>query len=178
MIKKIEIEATAMKFLPEPSQQLVRSRIESGDSIPEQLADELKKYQEFLGTDGIDQSVVLSLNLENLLYFLFLKLTPPTSPLKLHAFTENLKNNVFSELVRTLSIEDLPKLHKEDLDKIVHFLSDDAIFKDLQIPFQFIQLKSQKECEVPLSSSLILASPAFVSTLSALFYGRNNVGNS
>jgi hypothetical protein len=174
MIKKIEIEASPLKFLPESSQEVIRERIESGNPFPYELDSNLKKIQEFLGVEGVESTMTLSLNLENLLYFLFLKLDPPTSPLKLHAFTENLKKNVFSELVRTLNLSELPKIPKVDLDKIEHFLSDDAEFRNLQIPFQFIHGKSGQESEVPLPSNLILASPAFVESLSKIFYGENN----
>ena len=172
ILKKIEIFAPAVALLPKVPADIYNKQVE-GIAISEEekylLESETKKLIDGFGVESLTDSVELSITIEDFLYGLFSQLPKPTTPLKIAAHDRWIQK-IAGKLMETYGHEtDLPNIDKEDLNKVRHFIEDDAEFQKQSAGFSFINKKTNETNALNLSALILTSSSGFVMALDKLF---------
>lgn len=125
------------------------------------------------GSDLDTAVVALNLKIEDFLWALFSMLPQPASPLKLAAHRKHL-DKIAEKLNETLESDELPKLPKEELDMIKHYVDDEDAFAEVKVPFNAVPQKEGEDVlpkALPLPAINVLKDIGFVSSLDMVFNG-------
>lgn len=137
------------------------------DDLTEEETSELSKAKEFFGVEDLKEQKKFTLSIEAFLWGLFDKLEVPESPLRAKAH-EKFLQEVASALDASMGTDKLPELSEKALSKVLKFVDDPELFKEVTCSFEFTGKDDTKKV-LPLPALNALSSSAFLEMVDEIF---------
>lgn len=137
------------------------------DDLTEKQTEELQKAKEFFEVEDLKEQMQFSLSIENFLWSLFEKLEIPEAPLRAKSH-EKFIQEVASTLEASMGTDELPKLSDRALSKVLKFVDDPELFKDVTCAFEFTTKAGEKK-NIPLPAVNVLSSSQFLEMVDEIF---------
>lgn len=172
IVKEIKLNARPKQFFIEEAVQALQKR-EAGELLTESEIELIESQSTLVldgfGVESIEDTVELSLKMEDFIFDLFQMLPEPTAPLR-KATHQKYIMSIAQQLSSTIDNADsMICLSDEDLNKVKKFIDNDDEFEKLQVKFQYVKKSDNSTAAIPLNPKLLGMSPGFIQTLSVLF---------
>lgn len=170
--KEIKLNAKPRQFFVEEAARALQEMEAGGsltDSEIELIESQTALVLDGFGVESIEDTVELSLKMEDFIFDLFQMLPEPTAPLR-KAIHQKYIMSIAQQLSSTIDNADsMICLSDEDLNKVKKFIDNDDEFEKLQVKFQYVKKSDKSAAAIPLNPKLLGMSSGFIQTLSVLF---------
>ena len=172
IVKEIKLSVKPKQFFIESALKALEKK-EEGEEISQEeqilIDSQSAVVIEGFGVESIDETLTLSLKMEDFIFDLFQLLPEPTAPLRKAAHQKFILS-VAQQLSSTIDKPDsMIILSDDELDKVKNFIDNDDEFEKLQVKFQYVKKSDNSGGSIPLNPRLLSVSPGFINTLAVLF---------